>query len=261
MDQAQNAAVRFAALSALFDPSSQRHLADRGVAPGWRCLEVGGGGGSIATWLSERVGPAGRVVVTDVETRFLDALERPNLEVRRHDITRDSLPDAAFDLVHARMVLMHLPARDAVLPRLVRALRPGGWLICEEFDRTSLPPDPGVSPGEIVLKTHDAMGRVHHDQGVGPHYGRLLFGRLRRLGLTELGAEARLVMAQSQSWSAKLLRASYELRRHAMVDAGYVTDQEFDADLARIDAPDFMAPSPLMWSAWGRRPGDLCATS
>lgn len=261
MDPVRNASVRFAALSALFDSGSRRHLADRGVAPGWHCLDVGGGGGSIARWLSARVGPAGRVVVTDVDIRFLERVKRPNIEVRLHDITSDPLPERAFDLIHTRMVLMHLPPRDRVLSRLLRALKPGGWLVCEEFDRTSVPPDPAVSPGEIALKTHQAMGRLHHDQGVAPHYGRLLLGRLRGLGLIGLGAEARLVMVQSGSWSATLLRASYERRRRAMIDAGYVTEEEFDADLARMEAADFRMPSPLMWSAWGRRPEGPCAHS
>jgi SAM-dependent methyltransferase len=254
MDPVRNASTRFAALAALFDSTTERHLRDRGVAPGWHCLEVGGGGGTIAGWLSERVGPAGQVVVTDVDVRFLENVMRPNVDVRLHDVTRDPLPEQAFDLIHTRMVLMHLPARDQVLPRLLRALKPGGWLVCEEFDRTSVPPDPTVSPGEIALKTHEAMGRLHHDEGVAPDYGRLLFARLRGMGLIDLGAEARLVMVQPGSWSARLLRASYERRRHAMIDAGYVTETEFEADLARMDDADFMTPSPLMWSVWGRRP-------
>ena len=254
MDPSQNAFVRFAALSALFDATTERHLADRGVAPGWHCLEVGAGGGSIARWLGERVGPAGRVVATDLDTHSLEQLELPNVEVRRHDITSDPLPERAFDLIHTRMVLMHLPSRDEVLPCLLSALKPGGWLVCEEFDRLSAAPDPDVSSGEIVLKTHEGMGRMMQDQGVVPHYGRLLFGRFRGMGLKFLGAEARLIMVQSGSWSARLLRASYERRRRAMIDAGYVTEEEFDADLARMDAADFMTPSPLMWSVWGRRP-------
>jgi SAM-dependent methyltransferase len=262
MDAERNASTRFTALAALFDATTQRHLEHRGVTPGWRCLEVGGGGGSIARWLAERVGPGGRVVATDVDTRFLEVIELPNVEVRCHDVTCDSLPDQTFDLIHTRMVLMHLPARDQVLSRLRNALKPGGWLVCEEFDRVSAPPDPDLSSGEIALKTHAAMGRVHQDQDVGPHYGRLLFGRLRGLGFVDLGAEARLVMVQAGSWSARLLRASYERRRRAMIDAGYVTAQEFDADLARMEAADFMAPSPLMWSVWGRRPWEgPCASS
>jgi ubiquinone/menaquinone biosynthesis C-methylase UbiE len=56
----KGAQERFAALADAFDLGTMRHLKDRGIAQGWRCLEVGGGGGSIATWLSARVGPSGR---------------------------------------------------------------------------------------------------------------------------------------------------------------------------------------------------------
>jgi len=253
-DSVRNAATRFAALSATFDAGSRRHLLDRGVAPGWSCLEVGGGSGSIARWLSECVGEAGRVLVTDIDTHFLDALDLPNLEVLRHDITRDPLPDGAFDLVHTRMVLIHLPERDGVLRQLVAALKPGGWLLCEEFDAASSPPDPVVSPGEVLLKTHTAMGRLNDARGIDRRYGRLLFGRFRALGLVSLGAEAQMSMVQTASPLASLLRASYERRRGAMIDAGYITVEEFDRDLARMEAADFMMPSPIMWSAWGRRP-------
>src|SRR5215469_2965086 len=57
---------RIAALGKLFDAGTIQLLTERGVTVGWQCLEVGGGEGSIATWLSERVGPSGRVMVTDI---------------------------------------------------------------------------------------------------------------------------------------------------------------------------------------------------
>jgi len=254
LDSVSNAAARFAALAAIFDAGTRRHLLDRGLAPGWHCLEVGGGGGSIAGWLAKRVGDTGRVLVTDIDIRFLDALNSPRLEVQRHDITRDPLPAGVFDLVHTRMVLIHLPERDEVLQRLVAALKPGGWLVCEEFDGGSSPPDPAVSPGEVVLKTHEAMGRLNDKRGVDGRYGRLLFGRFRALGLAGVGADAQMSMVQPESHLARLLRASYERRRDAMIDGGYLTDEEFDRDLARMQADDFMMPSPIMWTAWGRRP-------
>src|SRR5215469_15479440 len=47
-NSSSEAPARFAALSSMFDGETKRHLADRGVSQGWRCLEVGGGGGSIA---------------------------------------------------------------------------------------------------------------------------------------------------------------------------------------------------------------------
>ncbi|HEY8173796.1 MAG TPA: methyltransferase, partial [Dehalococcoidia bacterium] len=51
---------RFGALEALYDPISIQHL-EPFVVTGAKCLEVGGGSGSIARWMSERVGANGRV--------------------------------------------------------------------------------------------------------------------------------------------------------------------------------------------------------
>ncbi len=59
---------RFSSLEAMFDAGTIRHLESLGVGAGWRCLEVGGGGGSIGGWLAARVGPAGRVTVTDIDS-------------------------------------------------------------------------------------------------------------------------------------------------------------------------------------------------
>ena len=136
--------ARFDALSGMFDRGTIRHLEDRGVSESWRCLEVGGGGGSITAWLANRVGPTGHVLVTDVDPRFLEPLSAQNVEVRKHNIVTDPLPNATFDLIHARLVLIHLPEREKVLARLVSALKPGGWLVDEDFDSVSLLPDPTV---------------------------------------------------------------------------------------------------------------------
>ena len=154
------AGARFSAVGALFDPGTIRHLTELGVAEGWHCLEVGAGGGSIATWLCDRVGAAGHVVATDIDPRFLDDADRPNLEVRRHDIASEPLEEGAFDLVHARLVLVHLPERETALRRIVRALKPGGWLLIEEFDSLSMRPDPAIDPDEVLLETYDALQRV-----------------------------------------------------------------------------------------------------
>src|SRR5215831_4650513 len=73
--------TRFSVLSALYDPGTIRRLDQVGVESGWRCWEIGAGSGSIATWLSARVGSGGFVLATDIDTRFLDRIGRPNLHV------------------------------------------------------------------------------------------------------------------------------------------------------------------------------------
>src|SRR5687767_8144447 len=118
---------RLAGIERWLDPVTSRVFQMLGVADGWSCLEVGGGGGSVAEMLCDAVGSAGTVVVTDLDTRFLDAIERKNLEVRRHDVVNDELESDTYDLIHARLLLEHLPARRDILKKLGTALRPGGW--------------------------------------------------------------------------------------------------------------------------------------
>ena len=63
---------RLRRLEAMSDRTTIRALDTVGVGPGWHCLEVGAGGGSVARLLGERVGPTGRVVAADLDPRFLD---------------------------------------------------------------------------------------------------------------------------------------------------------------------------------------------
>jgi SAM-dependent methyltransferase len=60
---------RLALMSALLDPFEITHIARLGVGPGWRCLELGCGNGSIAKALAQRVAPTGRVVASDIDRR------------------------------------------------------------------------------------------------------------------------------------------------------------------------------------------------
>ena len=245
---------RFNALSSLYDSETIRQLEARGVGEGWTCLEVGGGGGSIAGWLADRVGSTGKVLVTDIDPRFLQGFQAPNIEVHQHDIVTDPLPEGAFDLIHARLVLMHVPEREKALARLVESLKPGGWLVDEEFDSVSVLPDPTAGSGEVLLESRNAVMRFLQDRGVERRWGRMLFGQFRALGLVEVNAEARLSVWHSGSPGAALMRATFEQLREALIGGGYITRQQFSRDIASLDDPAIMAPSPLMWTTWGRRP-------
>jgi SAM-dependent methyltransferase len=96
-------------LEQIYDPTSRRRRSL--LEPGWRCLEVGAGRGSMAVWLAEQVGPTGHVVATDLDTRQLSRLDLPNLEVVEHNILDDpldALGAGSFDLVCSRLMLFHL---------------------------------------------------------------------------------------------------------------------------------------------------------
>lgn len=251
---APEAHIRLSALAELFDSGTTRHLESCGVSGGWRCLEIGAGNGSIARWLADRVGPTGQVIATDIDTRHLYALNDARIEVWRHDLAIDSLPLSTFDLVHARLVLVHIPGRDEVLKRIIRALKPGGWLLLEEFDSFSMPPDPGINPGETFLRTHQALARLMTDRQFERRYGRLLYGKLRSHGLVSVGAEARIFMCQGGSPGTSLLRANLEQLRGLLIGGGYISQKQFEEDVDTLNQPDFLMPSSLLWSVSARRP-------
>jgi len=253
-NSAAQAMPRFSALAAVFDAGTVRHLSAIGVARGWKCLEVGAGGGSIASWLCDRVGLEGWVLATDLDLRFLEKLAHGNLETRRHDIGKDPLPGAAFDLVHARLVLAHLPDCDEALRRMVEALRPGGWLVVEEFDSLSLQPDPAVSRTERSLEALPAMRGVMANHGVDLWSGRRLAARVRALGLLDVAAEGRTFMFQGGAAGIELFRASAQQLRGEMIASGFISEAEFARDMDLLDSPDLLIPSPIMWTVKARRP-------
>jgi SAM-dependent methyltransferase len=245
--------TRFRSLAAAFDPGTIRHLTEIGVSRGWNCLEVGAGGGTVAGWLCDRVGPEGQVTATDIDTQFLASLTKANLTVWRHDIANDPLPQAAFDLAHVRLVLIHLPDRDRVLERIISALKPGGWLLAEEFDSLSLQADASVNSTEIPIKATSAMESLLSDRGADSLYGRRLAARVRSLGVTGMAAEGRLFMWEGRSIGVELLRASLEQVRDEIIKLGLISKSEFERDMRLLDDEELLIPSPIMWAVKGRR--------
>jgi SAM-dependent methyltransferase len=126
------AAERLELSSAVLDGFTISRLSSLGDLTGQRCLELGAGNGSIAGWLADQAGPSGRVLATDINTRHIPP-DR-GYTVVRHDLGTDPLPDGSWDVIHARLVLGHLPERHDILRRLAAALAPGGALAVEEWD-------------------------------------------------------------------------------------------------------------------------------
>jgi ubiquinone/menaquinone biosynthesis C-methylase UbiE len=250
------AGARMDVLARLYDATTRRVLDATGLAPGWRCLEVGGGGGSIARWFAARVGPSGSVLCTDIDTRIIErgrAIAPPNLEVVRHDIARDALPPESFDVGHARLVMIHVLERETALERMVQALKPGGWLVIEDFDSASVPPDSGINRHETPLPTGEAV-RHYLTRNQDGYYGRRLHGRFRALGLEQISAEGRMMMFDRRNGGAELMRVNFNQIGGDLIAAGLITQRQLDDDLARLTEEDFAMPSPIMWSVIGRKP-------
>jgi 2-polyprenyl-3-methyl-5-hydroxy-6-metoxy-1,4-benzoquinol methylase len=219
----QQARQRHNTLEAHLDPGTIRIMETLGISEGWRCLEVGAGGGSIASWLCGRVGPTGRVVATDIDTQFLESIKMPNLEVRQHDIATEDPPGEGYDLVHARWVLAYLRDRPAMLRRLLGAVKQGGWLMVEE-------PDFG--------NRRNASPLYREIQGMEPFGGRRLYPEMRRLALREIGLEARMTMLGQPD--------QYLL-------AGAITETNVTDQIDLLDHSVMVFAGPITFTTWGRK--------
>jgi demethylmenaquinone methyltransferase/2-methoxy-6-polyprenyl-1,4-benzoquinol methylase len=155
------------------------------VRPGARVLDLAGGTGDLARLLSDRAGPTGEVVLTDINaamlTRGRDALVDGGRVVPavQCDAERLPFPDRHFDCVTIGFGLRNVTHKDAALAEMFRVLRPGGRAVVLEFSSVWRPLKPlydafsfGVLPrlGQLVAGDADSYRylaesiRVHPDQ-------------------------------------------------------------------------------------------------
>lgn len=170
---------RLDAVEALFEENTQRRLTSIGLYRGERYLEVAAGRGTTALFLLSRCGASGRVVATDIDTRWLDEIRHPNLTVVRHDIVVDDVaPLGMFDVIHVRFLLHHLGLQRAALTieRLHGLLRPGGRLLVEETigDNRADPGHPSSAANVADVDAFiDHVGQFGFDIDIGLQLPRL----------------------------------------------------------------------------------------
>jgi len=253
--------VRLAAIGELFDAATFRTLGSTGIATGWRCWEVGAGGPGVPSWLASQVGAGGEVLVTDLDTSWLGADAWPGgtvpaqVTVTRHDVTSDPLPDGPFELIHARLLLVHLPRRAEVAHALAGRLAPGGWLVVEDADPAlqSLACIDEFGPDQVLAnRIRDGFRSLLAGRGVDLAFGRTVPRLLRSLGLVDVEAEAYFPVTSPVS--SVLERATVEQTRAGLVGAGLATDEEIDRHLANLEAGRLDVTTAPMVSVRGRRP-------
>ena len=241
---------RLRLLEAIWDPRTTARLTALGVGPGARCLEIGGGGGSITRWLCRQVGATGHVTATDLDTRWLDGLDEPNLTVLRHDLLVDDFAPGSFDVIHARAVLEHVAARDLALDRICGWLAPGGRLYLDDCASFSI----DATTNDLYARAMHAWVTVLARTGTDYTWARALPDALTRHGLVAVDAEVDVPVLRGGSPVAEFWSLTLEFLRPQIVDTELLGHAEVDAAQALLADPDFWDLSPAFVGAWGRAP-------
>ena len=240
---------RLGLLEQVCDPLTVHQLDAIGVGEGWRCLDVGAGAGSVTRLLAERVGDGGSVLAIDLDVRLLEPLAGSRVEVRRHDLLAEPLPEAAFDLVHARNLLMHLPGRLDALRRLLAAVRPGGWLAVCEPDFSGLAVSP---PSAAWRRSWSAFIDATVAGGFDPGYGARLMSDVEALVLADFEGETLVRYVRGGSVDARLFADSLVRFRERMLALG-AADEDLAVAQRLLRDPNVTFRRPAQTTAWGRR--------
>lgn len=241
---------RLALMSELLDTTERAHIQRLGLKPGWRCLEVGCGNGSMSQWLASQVGPTGHVVASDMETSYIAQLEAPCLEVRQLDILQGPVEQAHYDLVVARALLHHLASPEQALRRMMGALKPGGVLLVTEPDM--LPAT--VAEPESLRKFWEGWFRWAAASGIDYFVGRKVAPLLDSLGLRDIVAEGQTAQFNGGSpWAVYCMETIRELRSK-LAESGHISDELFAELFAHFQDPHYWTSAINFVACSGKKP-------
>ncbi|MFJ6941003.1 class I SAM-dependent methyltransferase [Streptomyces sp. NPDC101132] len=233
-----------------YDDTTMARLRALGAGPGWHCLDIGAGTGTVSRRLLDEAGVAS-VLAVDRDVRFLP--DHPGLDVLEADVTARGFSPGRFRLVHARFVLMHLAEHERLVTKLAELVEPGGFLVLgDAVDLTS-----DRAPGTPYTAVMRAMWQglretIGTDVSWVPSYPQLLRGA----GLAPVAAEIHVPPLEPGSPISRFWADTWERSRAAMRATGLVDDAAVDAAVRWLDSPECASLSAGLLTAWGRKPAE-----
>lgn len=253
---------RLAAQAQIWAPATRSALARVGLSAGMQALDIGCGTGAVMRLMADAVGPTGRVVGLDSDP-VLGAEALAQLRSAGPDIfeffggdfsAATPVDDRRFDLVFARLLVIHTPIPTAALTRLWDWVKPGGVLLIMDYDLTAsrtLPADPTSQRGlALMCDLFRALGK---DVEIGTRMPALF--RQAGLGLPD-GCDVSSHVTPDPGGGGMIRTVLAGLREAAL--AGHHIDaatlDEIDAELARLPPDQFLLRWPDMVATWKRKP-------
>lgn len=120
-------------------------IAQAGIRPGFKVLDIAGGTGDLARAFAKKAGPSGEVWLTDINESMLREgrnrllNEGMLLPTMLCDAEKLPFPDNHFDRVSVAFGLRNMTHKDQALAEMRRVLKPGGKLLVLEFSKVAAP--------------------------------------------------------------------------------------------------------------------------
>lgn len=254
---------RLRAQAAVWEASTVRALEAVGLRPGMTCLDAGCGPGEVMRLLGSRVGSAGHVTGLDVDATIgeealglLTATVGCQFSFYPVDLEATTeFPGAPYDLVYARLTMIHLRNPVAVLHRLWACVKPGGTLLVQDYDMSFTHIHPTTwTFGEfqrVLLGTFNAGGkdyrigsrmpRLFVDAGIGSPTGTDVYG-----------------IIDSLQRIYPMLMAVYQSLLPIALKAGITTQEQSERFLRELpkqanDGDYYTGAWPLMIATWKQK--------
>ena len=229
-----------------------------GIVAGAKVADVGCGPGAVSVLMAQLVAPGGEVWAVDQEPQAVGTaatlaatLGLDNVRCGPGSASATGLEPGTFDVVVMRHVLAHNGGREQeIVDHLATLLKPGGCVYLVDIDFQAVRTLPPHAEFEELSQRYGSFQTTRgNDLSVGLRLGQLVAGA--GMELVEHRGWYDIMVAQSgfktPSWAA----------RHAMMEAGFATQDDIDRWAAAFSAMDeAVEPRTLflpLFSATGRR--------
>jgi ubiquinone/menaquinone biosynthesis C-methylase UbiE len=252
-------ASRLNLLHRVMEPGTSRALAAAGLGKGMTAVDVGCGIGTVTRQMGDIVGSSGRVNGVDAAEEQIEVARRESRSYERIGYTVATaydtrLPKAAYDFAYARFVLCHLERPLDALIEMLSLLKPGGRLLCEDIEASSLA---SVPPTDPYLATARKSVEFGQRRGVDMDLGAKLPGVFQQLGLSDVHVtiwQPAFFKGEGKRFYEQTLMESMPF----VLAYGATSREELEARIEAMrrvnDDESVLVVLPKVWQVWGRKP-------
>jgi tRNA A58 N-methylase Trm61 len=248
--------------SEILEPITGSVLDRVGLSTGMSRLDLGCGSGEVMRLMALRVGPTGRVVGIDVDAKLgretLSVLKNKGyqqcsfVEGKVEDL--EQIVSDRFDLVFARLLLLHLDDPVLELQKMYGRVRPGGRIVVQDYYFPTMDSYPVAS--EVLDEFKKVFFGVYDKEGREIRMGIKLPGFFIKAGIGPPDGTDVTGFLHPPRVGAKMIAAVYRSVLPLALKHGITTQERsgwFFEEMQKLEGADCYILSPSLISAWRQK--------